>query len=342
MCHNAWVMKPRENRSWTADALLELGRSYQVAAVFAAAADLEVFEALAERAMTAAQLRRKLKCDQRGMTILLDALAALGLLAKTADHYQLQPGLASYLTPHGAHSILGMAQHQANCMRRWAQLAVVVKTGQPAERTPSVRGESGDGQAFIEAMHNLSLPVADEVIAAVAPLKFKQVLDLGGASGTWTLAFLRACRSGRAVLYDLPSVIPMARRRLSAAKMMSRVRLVAGDFLADDLPGGNDLAWVSAIVHQNSQLQNRAMFKKIHRSLIPGGRIAIRDLLMDETRTRPIAGALFAVNMLVGTVGGGTYTLSELRDDLEFAGFTAVRLARRDEAMNAVLVASKR
>ena len=74
---------------------------------------------------------------------------------------------------------------------------------------------------------------------------------------------------------------------------------------------------------------------------MPGGRIAIRDILMEEDRTRPVAGALFAVNMLVATEGGGTFTLAELREDLEAAGFAEVALARQDEAMNAIVVAKK-
>ena len=91
--------------------------------------------------------------------------------------------------------------------------------------------------------------------------------------------------------------------------------------MIDALPPGADLAWVSAIVHQNTRAQNRALFTAVFEALTPGGRIAIRDILMEEDRTRPVAGALFAVNMLVATQGGGTFTLAELREDLVAAGF---------------------
>jgi predicted O-methyltransferase YrrM len=245
------------------------------------------------------------------------------------------------LTADGPKSILAMAQHQANCLRRWAQLAKVVKRGRPAERIPSLRGAAGDAAAFIGAMHNISAPVADRIIQAMQPLRFKHLLDLGGASGTWTIGFLRACPTAAATLFDLPHVIPMARRRLAAAGLGRRVKFAAGDFMADPLPQGADLAWVSAIVHQNSRAQNRALFAKGFQALIPGGRIAIRDVLMKRTRNRPVAGALFAVNMLVATEGGGTFTFEELREDLEAAGFRRVRVQRRDEAMNSIVVATK-
>ena len=98
---------------------------------------------------------------------------------------------------------------------------------------------------------------------------------------------------------------------------------------------------MSAIVHQNSRIQNRTLFTAIFAALAPDGRIAIRDILMEEDRTRPVAGALFAVNMLVATEGGGTFTFAELHEDLVAAGFAEVALARGDEAMNAIVVARK-
>jgi len=334
-------MKPQSPQAWTAERTLDLGRSYQGAAVLAAAADLDLFSALASAPLPAAKLACALECDQRGLTILLDALAALRLLEKSGDHYALPADVKPLLTPDGPQTVLAMAQHQANCLRRWAQLAHVVKTGQPARRTPSVRGETGDEAAFIGAMHNISAPNADQVIRAVQPLQFRHLLDIGGASGTWTMSFLRACPSARATLFDLPHVIPMAQRRLAAAGLDQRVQLIAGDFATDDLPLGADLAWVSAIVHQNSRAQNRALFAKVFAALALGGRIAIRDILMEPVRTQPIAGALFAVNMLVATEGGSTFTFTELREDLESVGFAAVTLARADEAMNAIVIANK-
>ncbi len=334
-------MKQSSKSHWTADDILALGRSYQGAAVLAAAADLGLFEALSKRPLKADKLAGRLNCDPRGLAILLDALAALGLVEKSGEAYALPPGLEALLTPNGSESVLAMAQHQGSCLRNWAQLAVVVKTGQPAQRLPSVRGETADQEALIGAMHNVSAPNAGQVIQAVHPLKFNHLLDIGGASGTWTSAFLKACPTATATLFDLPHVIPMARQQLMKAGLADRVRLVPGDFTTDPLPAGADLAWVSAIVHQNSRAQNRSLFAKVYAALVPGGRVAIRDLIMDESRTRPVAGALFAVNMLVATEGGGTFTFNELREDLEASGFVDASVVRQDETMNSVIAARK-
>lgn len=334
-------MSAEIDRIWTAESVLELARGYQPAAILAAAADLDLFTALAPGPRSVGQLAGSLGGEPRGLAILLDALVALRLLVKCGEAYVLPAELAPLLTATGERSVLAMAQHQSNCLRRWAQLARVIRTGRPADSMPSVRGEQGDLEAFIGAMDNVSAPAADGVIRAVEPLKFQHVLDVGGASGTWTMAFLRACPAATATLFDLPEVLPLARQRLVAAGLASKVRLVGGDFLADPLPAGADLAWVSAIVHQNSRDQNRRLFARAFAALTPGGRLAIRDVVMDPSRTRPVAGALFAVNMLVATEGGGTFTFDELAEDLKSAGFVEVVQVRRDEGMNSVIVAVK-
>ena len=133
----------------------------------------------------------------------------------------------------------------------------------------------------------------------------------------------------------------MARRRMREAGLADRVALAPGDFYRDPLPRGADLAWVSAIAHQNSRAQNRALFRKVRSALVPGGRILIRDIVMAPDRIRPVDGALFAVNMLVATEGGGTFTLAELREDLSRAGFGRVRLLRRGERMDSIVEAAR-
>jgi predicted O-methyltransferase YrrM len=176
----------------------------------------------------------------------------------------------------------------------------------------------------------------------VDPGPFRRLLDVGGASGTWTIAWLERCPAARATIFDLPHVAGMAARRIDAAGLRERVEVVAGDFEVDPLPGGADLAWISAIIHQNSREQNRRLFRAVFDALDDGGRVLVRDVIMDRSRTRPATGALFAVNMLVATDGGGTYTSDEMREDLESAGFRDVRVVRDDGTMNSVVGAAKR
>ncbi len=327
---------------WTADSVLDLMRGFQPVCVLAAAAELDIFGILAAGPLTAGQITEKAHADLRGMVVLLDALAALGFIVKQSDRYAAADGVADLLTETGRRSVLAMVRHQATCLRRWSDLAKSVQTGSPAEKRASIRGEAADYAAFIEAMDNIARTMTDRVVADLSQLNFRRILDVGGATGSWTIAFLRAYPQASATLFDLPVVMPQARERLSAVGLTDRVTLTPGDFYKDPLPQGCDLAWVSAIVHQNSREQNRELFTKLHAALPPGGQVLIRDILMEESRISPVSGALFAVNMLVATKSGGTFTVAELTEDLATAGFGDAQVLRRDDGMHAVLGAVRR
>jgi hypothetical protein len=328
-------------RKYTADNLTELAREFQASSVLIAAAELDVFTSLHREPAGSEELARRIHGDPRATTILLDALASMKLLDKIGGVYAVPADLAGMLTETGDASILGILRHQGNCMRRWGQLAKVVLTGNCVRDQESVLGAAGDTASFIRAMHEISGRIAPALIESLGPLPFGHLLDIGGASGTWTVPFLQRCPGAKATIFDLPEVIPMAEDVIKAPGMKGRIRLVAGDYLTEDLPGGADLAWVSAIVHQHSREQNRTLFMKVFAALVPGGTILIREVVMDESRTTPIMGAFFAVNMLVGTPRGGTFTFDELREDLAAAGFVDVRLICKGEAMDSVVAATR-
>jgi hypothetical protein len=322
--------------------ILDMMRAYQVPCLLAAAADLDLFEKLAPESRTAAEVAAAVGCDLRAVTILLDALAAIEVIVKQDERYSLSPQLAPFLCEAFPQSVVAMLRHQANCLRNWSRLPWTVHSGKPEYPGPSIRGEDADKASFIEAMHVVSRGVADELVQEIHPGRVRCVLDLGGASGSWTTAWLKAEPQSRAIIFDLPHVIPMAQARFATSPFADRVELCAGDFSIDDLPKGADLAWVSAIIHQNSPEQNRELYRRIAAALEPHGWIFIRDIVMEPSRTAPVAGALFAVNMLSATEEGNSYCLTEIQEDLQSAGFTDVQLVRHDEGMHSIVRARVR
>jgi precorrin-6B methylase 2 len=325
----------------SAEQLLELMRGFQIPCVLAAAADLDLFQLLAAAPLSARTAADRLTADVKAVTVLLDAMVAVGVLVKTQDRYSLAPAVAPFLLDDSPESVTAMLRHQANCLRHWAQLPWIVQAGKSPEVGNSIRGPQADQQSFIQAMHVVSNTVAEPLIAEIHPGRFQCVLDIGGASGTWTAAWCQAEPGAQAMLFDLPAVIPLAQKRLDEIGISHRVVLIPGDYHCDPLPRGADLVWLSAIIHQNSPEQNRALYHRIATALEPGGRLLIRDIVMEPSRTEPLTGALFAVNMLVQTEGGNCYTFSEIRDDLETAGFTQVTRIRQDEGMNSVVSARR-
>jgi precorrin-6B methylase 2 len=319
--------------------LLDITSAFMPGCVIGAAAELDVFTVLGEDSLPADEIATQLATDGRATTMLLDALAALNVLDKRDGRYSVPEPLRPVLTITRDETILPMLHHRMNMMRHWTQLAWTVRSGKPVERQASIRGAAADRASFVAAMHAISGQVADTVVARFGPPPFSHLLDVGGASGTWTIAFLRAMPGAHATLFDLPDAIQQAEARLAGTEYADRVTLVAGDFYRDDLPGGADLAWVSAIVHQHSREHNRQLFGKVHAALAPGGRIALRDVVMDASRTQPTAGTLFAINMLVQTETGGTFTFDELAEDLRAAGFTDPEWTVHDDGMSSVVTA---
>jgi predicted O-methyltransferase YrrM len=325
----------------TPEEILKLSRQFMESRILLTAVELNLFTHLAERPSSAEDLAEALDADLRGLTILLDVLAAMGLLAKQQQTYRTPPDIVPFLSDESPRSVLPMILHAAHLWDSWSNLTGIVKGTGPSGPPASATRDSDELSAFIGAMHVVGMPMAQKIVAAVQPGPARNLIDVGGASGTYTIAFLQAAPELKATLFDRPAVIRMAGKSLAEAGMIDRVRLVAGDFYHDELPGGHDLALLSAIIHQNSPEENVELFRKVFHAMVPGGRIVIRDHVMEPDRTEPRDGAIFAVNMLVNTEGGSTYTYEEIRSWLEEAGFAHVRFLKAGEHMDGLVEAFK-
>jgi len=320
----------------TLKTILDLSRNFMESRILLTGAELNLFTLLASSPLTAQEVAARIGANLRALIIVLDALAAMELLAKKEGKYFCPPEISFQLSEKSSESILPMVQHMAHVWQRWSKLTKKVK-GQEEPGKPTESQEANQIPAFIGAMHAIAARLAPGIVATVNPGTARNLLDVGGASGTYTLAFLRAVPEMRATLFDKPEVIPIARKRLAEAGILDRVTLVGGDFYLDEFPPAHDLVFVSAIIHQNTPEQNLGLYQKAFRALLSGGRIVIRDHIMEPDRTQPRDGAIFAVNMLVGTPGGNTYTYEEIHAGLEKAGFTRIHLLQKGEKMDGLV-----
>ena len=327
-------------KSRTTEEILRLAGQFMESRVLLAAAELDIFTMLARSPLSASEVAMRSKMTGRGTTILLNALVAMGLLEKEGEKFRCPPALTPVLTKDTPDSILPMILHMATLWGRWSDLTEIVRNG--ADSLKPVTSMTGhDQEAFIGAMHVVGARLAREIVTAVEPGHAERLLDVGGGSGTYVQAFLEACQNMSATIFDLSQVIEMARRRLGYAGLLDRVRLVPGSFYEDELPMGHDLVLLSAIIHMNSHDQNLELYRKIWRALEPGGRLVIRDHVMNPDHTQPTGGTLFAVNMLVATKGGDCYSLEEITGALSKAGFVKIRSLRAGENMDCLVEAIK-
>lgn len=326
-------------KTWNAESILELSRAFMMSRLLLSGAELDVFTLLTTP-KTLDEVVAALGTQERGTEILLDALSAAGFLEKRDGRYACPPETAAALSSEAPGSVLPMILHSASIWKNWSDLSDVVRSGKK-ESTPAGLFEKDALKAFIYAMHVVGRDAADAIAAVAKANASRAFLDVGGATGTYAEAFVRRYPGMRATVFDRQPVIEMAEERLSGSEVRDRITLAAGDFYEDSLPGGHDLILLSAIIHQNSPEQNIALYKKCFDALVPGGRILIRDHVLSPDRIRPVAGAVFAVNMLVNTDGGNCYTLEEMRETLAAAGFERVALVQDGEMMDGLVEAFK-
>jgi predicted O-methyltransferase YrrM len=174
-------------------------------------------------------------------------------------------------------------------------------------------------------MHRYALEQAPAFVDALDLSGVASVLDLGGGSGAYALTFAERLPDADVTLFDRDEVIQIARENIRRAGYAHRIVTRVGDILSDDFGSGYDLIWVSNVVHGWGENDVRTGLRRIHDALAPGGRLILRDFIMSPDKTEPAFGAVFALNMLVSTPRGNSYSTDEYAAWLDEAGFAAHR-----------------
>ncbi|HYQ48204.1 MAG TPA: methyltransferase [Thermodesulfovibrionales bacterium] len=283
-----------------------------------------VFDHLAAAGKTAPQLSRTLHTDARATELLLNSLVAIGLLAKKKGAYRNTTVASRYLVSGKAGYQGDILRHYSTLWDNWSGLDAVLKAGKPCRKAQ-------DHEAFILGMHNLALLRVGKVLAAVDLRGVRRVLDLGGGPGTYAMAFAK--KGKETVLMDFPGTLKIAKKLIDRSGLSGKISLLSGDFTCDDMGSGYDLIFISQIFHAYDEASCISMLKKCYRALNRGGRVVVQEFRLDETHTFPLWGALFAINMLVNTPGGRTYTPKEMTSWVRKAGFREIKSRFLDETV---------
>ncbi len=306
------------------DRIDELASGYRGAQVVLTAVRLGLFEALAEGPLPARELAERLDADLRGTRILADALAALGVLEKEDAAYRDSPAAREFLVPGGPRSRTAILRHGARLYERWAGLYDAVRRGEPAPEDridPRLReGEEEFARAMADIGRESAVTTADALERLGVLEGARTALDLGGGPGIYALELASRAPGLRVTVLDRPDTAAVARANIEEAGLADRVGARAGDALEEDLGGPWDLVFTSNFVHILPPEANRRLVRRAAGALAPGGRLVVKDFLLDPDRTTPAGAALFAVNMLVATEGGDSYTVEEVHGWFREAG----------------------
>jgi precorrin-6B methylase 2 len=303
--------------------MIELSRAFQKSRIFLTAYEMGVFTVLGDEEKSSKEISDAIHADHRGTDRLLNALCALKVLRKSGDKYKNSPAAAQFLVSGKSDYQAGL-MHTVHLWNSWDTLTDAVRNGGLVRQKPVEGRDDGWFVGFIAAMHGRAAKEAPELVSKLDLSGVSRILDVGGGSGAFSIAFVRAGESIRATVFDLPNVVSLTRGYIQKEGLGHRIDTVSGDYNKDGLPKGYDIAFLSAIIHSNSPKQNQALFTKISHSLNPGGKIVVSDFIMNDERTSPAFGAIFALNMLVNTPGGDTFTESEVTSWMKAAGMSFV------------------
>ncbi len=298
----------------------EFASSFQKSRILLSGFELDLFTNIDENGTTNEQISARLNLDKHAAERLLNALVSVGFLSKQDLLYFNTAESFAFLSRKSP-DYLGGLMHTNHLWNTWSNLTRVVKTGKSAQ--PEEINARGDEWlfAFISAMHDRATKQAPQQIARLDLTGVVSLLDVGGGSGAYSMEFIRRKPEIEATVFDLPNVVPITQRFVDKEGFSGKIKTHTGDYTTDNLPNGFDLVFLSAIIHSNSLEVNRELVRNCFQALNENGRIVIQDWIMNNERTQPTAGAIFAINMLVGTEAGDCFTEQEVTEMLEDAGF---------------------
>jgi predicted O-methyltransferase YrrM len=317
------AMAAREKAGMLPDRLDQMIRGFMPSRCILTALELDIFTAVGDGA-NAEQIGTKINANARAVGMLLNALVALGLLSKSGDDYKNTPESARFFVQGSKDNHRNGLLHSANIWHRWSTMTDAVRSG---TRVPTDRKNDRDDtpawtRNFIAGMQRHAKDRAPLVVKALGTAGVRRILDLGGGSGAYSIAFAKACPDLRCEILDIPEVVPLAAEYVSQAGVSAQVSLRTGDMLQDSFGSGYDIIMLNAICHMFSEEQNRNIFRRAHQALAPNGRLVVQDFILNPDKTGPQHAALFSLNMLVNTDAGASYSEFEYTHWMKAAGFT--------------------
>jgi len=308
-------------------ALSALAGGHGEARIIQAGVELGLFDCIADRRLDAAEVAASLHTDPRATELLLNGLAALSLLQKEGEQFALSSTARTYLVSNAPKSLCGMIRFDASLWNCWGRLADAVRSGKPVRPTDMYQAIDGETETFIKGMDSLVKARGDAELLAAA-LDWSEVtelLDLGSGPATYPIHLCRKFPQMRATLFDLPGTLKVTARYVREAQLESRIELVAGDYRRDPIPGRYDAIFLSNIIHGEGSEENQKLVIKLTANLKAGGRMIVKDHILDDSRAHPPVGALFSLLMLLTTASGRCYSFHEIKLWLENAGLSRIR-----------------
>ncbi len=313
-------------------------------AALAAASELDVFTALDKGLSTAEEVAAHSNANAGAMRRLLDAMVGMKHLVRRGDRYELALAARTYLSGNSDLRMVGAEQVFRMLQMGWQQLAQVVRTGR------SAFGEGGPPPAeffsvLVKSIFPQNYVGAKSAARAMGPAvrrRIRNILDVGGGAGAWSIAIAEEIAAARATIVDYPEVIAVAREYVNRRGLAERFEYREGNFREVDFGTGEfDLAILGHIVHGEGAEWGRRLIERCAGALRGKGILLIAEFIPNDKRTGPAIPLLFDLNMMIATPEGATFTMREYRQWLKEAGFASVKTVKSAMTPSPLILAVK-
>jgi 2-polyprenyl-3-methyl-5-hydroxy-6-metoxy-1,4-benzoquinol methylase len=292
------------------------------------AVELQVFDFLDQSPLSLEEISSRTGASLRGLRALLNALVGFEFLVQNDDgRYALTSESELFLVrdkPDYRGDFFTLVPRH---IQNWLKLKDAVQSGEPVRMGDTEREVPEFFRELVKPLFNINFAPATALASELKRTReVNSVLDLGAGSGVWGIVLATHFPQARVTAVDFPGVLEVTKQTAEKHGMADRFRFSAGDLLTADFSVQHDVAVLGHILHSEGENRSRQLLAKVFNSLAPSGTIAIAEWLVNKRRTAPPHSLMFAVNMLVHTNEGDTFSFEEISSWSSEAGFRDARL----------------
>lgn len=311
---------------WNPGSLLETSGSYWRTCTLHTSVKLDIFTIIGSQSMTSLQIAKQLNAPEKGVTVLLNALSAMGLLKKKSNSYTNSEAGSAFLSKDSPHYIGFMIMHHHHLVESWFKMDKAIMEGTPVRERTSFSDEQRR-ESFLMGMFNIAMAIAPRLSEEIDLSGCRHLIDLGGGPGTFAIHFCMANPELTAEVFDLPTTKPFAQKTIEKFNLADRVSFSSGNYIEDEVLSNKtfDAAWLSHILHGEGPEDAERIIKKTADIMKTKGKIFIHEFILNRNMDGPLFPALFSINMFLGTENGQSYSEDQLFSMLENSGFHQIK-----------------
>ena len=324
--------------------LMDAMFAYHLTYAVTTAVELGLFTAIEGGATTPVALAQKCQSDLRATRILLDYLTVKGFLTKTGDAYANTVDTSAFLV-QGKQKYLGGItgfMGSPNLIHHCDRLTDTVRTGTVGEMD-TTDPSTTVWKNFATAMGSLMIPVAILVAENVTSPEAgpQTILDVASSHGMYGTFCLLSNRQAKVIANDWPNIVPFSKAGAESFGVGDRLETLGGSAFDVTYPTGLDTILVPNFIHHFDIPTNTKFLRKCFDALKPAGKVVVVEFVVNEDRVSPPMQGAFAIQMLVGTPKGDTYTFAEIAQMLTDAGFGPSSRVDSETIPSTLVIAAK-